>query len=131
MGSRCCCAVTAGTQLAVWVRQAPDRWTTCKLGTHSISPGQPLLSRCRLEVQPEARGEGYGPPSPERIRRFRTFAASWLLLSFLSIFAGKHPVYNRWSCSTLVMPACKAAQRVAEAACHHRAAACMWSAPPC
>ncbi|KAL4448828.1 hypothetical protein ABPG77_007545 [Micractinium sp. CCAP 211/92] len=38
-------------------------------------------------VKPESRGEGYGPPSPERIRRFRTFAASWLLLSFLSIFA--------------------------------------------
>lgn len=40
-------------------------------------------------MQPEARSESAGPPSPERIRRFRVFAASWLVLSFFSVFAGE------------------------------------------
>lgn len=28
-----------------------------------------------------------GPPSPERIARFRAFTLGWLLLSFLTIFS--------------------------------------------
>jgi hypothetical protein len=37
-------------------------------------------------VRPEA-AANRGPPSPERIARFRSFTLSWLFLSFLIIFS--------------------------------------------
>ena len=57
----------------------------------------PLLRlACRLPTcpcparpqQPDALDESRGPPSAERIVRFRSFAHPWLLLSFFTVFAG-------------------------------------------
>lgn len=66
------------------------------LGTCDADSTPPPSLPLPAGSQPQARSEGYGPPSPERIRRFRVFVVSWLLLSFLSIFAGEPAVAEQW-----------------------------------